>query len=236
MNKTSDFKFVLLLFTVIILSGLISYLNSQNLLRAKEAIAKAKNKVKDDTAILLSAKERVRDTCLSNFAKSSLKNRIRVFETYIDCEINKVKNRKAFTSKYLINDSDKLIFKDNKICYTVPLINEKIKVEFDEISNNITISVPSVRLDVDSIGIQTNSSFILKNGNNSMQPVSLNFDDLNKEALEDIKDTIVKTAERQPDLKPKAKEQAKMILYDFFSMILSDILRENKIGLEIYVQ
>lgn len=234
MNKTSDLKFVLLLVMVIGLVGFIAYLNTQNLLKSKEA-ANVLIKEKDEITLIGMAKNRVKDTCYCEFTKNTLENKLIVMTTNIDCEFTKEKSKKLFDTIPWGSASKKILFKSNKIQFKVPLDNDKIKVDFNNDTKSIKITTPPVVLDRDMVEVQTKPSLIEKEENGSWLPGGPDLKEIDKEIMEEVRDSILLIAASQKNLRALAKEQAQKVVYNFFYMILSEFLKENKIGLEVYI-
>lgn len=231
--KKNDIKFIVLLIVVVLLVGFVTYYNNipNKTINSSDFIIKEK----EESSALGYVKSRIRDICFCDFTKKTLENKLIVLTTNIDCVISREKSKKIFDFLPWGKATSKILFKDNKVQYKIPLDADKIKVEFNETTNSIRITTPSVELDHDIVEIQSKPSMIEKEENNSWMPGGPEVSDLTNEILEEVRESVLEVAEQKQSLKIMAKEQAQKVVNDFFYMIMSEYLKTKKIGLEVYI-
>ena len=229
-NQPSGFdtNFILLLVIVIGLVGYIAYQKSNNK-------SKIQHPVDARIEQLQIANERIKDVCFCNFTKTTLENKLIVLTHNFDCEINRESHKKIWNKIPWGSACARVLFKGNKIQYKVPLDSNKIRVEFNRKSNNIRITTPSVELDHDMVEVQSKPSMIEKEIDNSWLPGGPDSSELDKAIYEEVRESVLDIAERDVNLKNKAKQQAEKVVYDFFYMIMSEFLKENRIGMEVII-
>lgn len=234
MNRTSDSRFLLLLFLVVFIVGLIAYQNSQNLIKAKEAgdILKKEN---IDILVLSQAKRRIKNACHSEFAKNTLKEKLVALNTSIDCILNRKVKENIFSKITWAKNTDEIHLNKNRVSFKIPLVFEKFKIEQNEITNKVRITIPAIELDMDSIRVQTKPSLIEIKENGLLIPISQNDEVFDKELTKELKEFIVYEANQDKLLKSLAKEKAYVIAYNFFYMLISDLLKDNNMELEIVI-
>ncbi len=229
-QKGLDVNFILLLIIVVGLVGYIAYQKVENKTKpiTKHAI---------DTRIqqLQIANERIKDVCYCNYTKTTLENKLIVLTQTLDCELTRESHKKIWNKIPWGSAAEKVLFKGNKIQYKVPLDSNKIKVEFNTKTNNIRITTPHVELDYDMVEIQSKPSMIEKEVDGSWLPGGPDVAELDRAIFEEVREAVLDVAERDVNLKNKAKQQAEKVVYDFFYMIMSSYLKENGIGMEVII-
>ncbi len=231
-QKGIDVNFILLLVIVMGLVAYIAYQKGEN--TGRDSKPGSKHAVDTRIQQLQIANEKIKDVCFCNYTKNTLENKLIVLTTTLDCEINRESSKKFWKIPWG-SAAEKVLFKGNKIQYKVPLDSNKIKVEFNTKTNSIRVTTPPVEIDYDLVEIQSKPSMIEKEVDGSWLPGGPNVAELDKAIFEEVREAVLDVAERELSLKALAKQQAEKVVYDFFYMIMSEFLKENRIGMEVII-
>ena len=153
-----------------------------------------------------------------------------VLTAKIDCEIDRTSKNWAGRENNL-----KRNYKDCLVQYYIPLENLKpsdIKYDFKE--NCLRIYSPKPSLDKEMVYAQTNADKIDEEYNRSWVSLGGTYKALNTEVWDELKQTIIHSADKEDSLKGEAEESARFHLENFFRGFMKGIKGSSDVKIKIY--
>ena len=198
-------------------------------------LRKENNNYKEEKSILGTVRKAIKDKVGAYAEETDSKSKYVVLTQSVNVELNKTEVSYIFGNSAIANADLSIIYNDNKVQYYVDL--EKISnddINYDFLSKTLNVHIPSPKIDVDFVDIQSNPEKILQNNKSSWISLGIDIEKMKEDIQKKVREKVLEAGSNDMFI-ASARRNAKEKMKDFILKFLGEYLNEKGLELNIII-